>query len=101
MIESAASIAELICRYAIFESVYLQSPSAAADELQRALVNLYTAIMMYLSKANRYFQQRSIERILKSGLLTTTDLESCFGAIATAEETVDRCANLVGMQGIV
>jgi hypothetical protein len=57
VIEDAALIAELICRYAIFEDVYLQSSSPAADELQRALVNLYAAIMVYLSKARSYFDQ--------------------------------------------
>lgn len=113
--ESATSIAEIICRYAIFEDVYLQSPSRAADELQRALVNLYTSIMIYLSKANSYFEQNSaskfqvltiecmlirfIERILKSSLLAMSDIDSYFDAIGTAQETVDRCSNMVGMQG--
>ncbi len=32
VVESAASIAEIICRYAVFEDVYLQSPSAASIE---------------------------------------------------------------------
>jgi hypothetical protein len=38
-------------------------------------------------------------RILKSGLLAKSDIESYFGAIATAQETVDRCSCVVGMQG--
>ncbi len=41
----------------------------------------------------------SPERILESGLLAKSDLESYFSAISTAQETVDRCSNLVGMQG--
>ena len=59
VVESATSIAEIICRYAIFEDVYLQSLSAAADELQRALVRFYAAIMIYLSKVKSYFEQNS------------------------------------------
>ena len=59
MIESAALTAELIPRYAIFEDVYLQSASRATDELRRALVKLYAAILIYLSKAKSYFEQRS------------------------------------------
>jgi hypothetical protein len=59
MIEEAALIAELICRYAIFEELYLQSASPATDELKRALVQMYAAIMVYLSKAKRYFDQNS------------------------------------------
>ena len=57
MIEGAASIAEMICRYAILEDIYLRSTSPAADELTRALIHLYAAIMIYLSKAKSYFNQ--------------------------------------------
>jgi hypothetical protein len=57
VIEGAASIAEIIYRYAIFEDVYLQSISPATEELKRALVQLYAAIMVYLLKAKSYFNQ--------------------------------------------
>ena len=59
VVESAASIGEIICRYAVFEDVYLQSPSPATDELQRALVKFYAAIMIYLSKVKSYFEENS------------------------------------------
>jgi len=62
--EDAASIAEIICRYAVFENVYIQSVSIADDELERALVQFYTAILMYLSKAKEYFQENSASRYL-------------------------------------
>ena len=58
-VKSATSIAEIICRYAIFEEVYLRSPSAASNELQRALIKFYAAIMTYLSKARSYFDQNT------------------------------------------
>lgn len=117
VVESAASIGEIICRYAVFEDVYLQSPSSAADELQRALVTFYAAIMIYLSKVKSYFEQNSsgesdistseyqnplmtfIVRRVKSGLLGKSDIESYFGAIATTQETVNRCSCLVERQG--
>ena len=59
MIEGVASIAELICRYAIVQKYYPQSASTADDELERALIKLYAAIMVYLSKAKSYFNQNS------------------------------------------
>jgi hypothetical protein len=59
MIEGVASIAELICRYAIIQKYYTQSASTAGDELERALIELYAAIMVYLSKAKCYFDQNS------------------------------------------
>ncbi|KAH6670150.1 hypothetical protein B0J14DRAFT_517196 [Halenospora varia] len=98
VVESAASIGEIICRYAVFEDVYLQSPSPATDELQRALVKFYAAIMVYLSKVKSYFEQNSAMRRLKSGFLAKSDIESYFSAIATAQETVDRCSCMVEMQ---
>jgi hypothetical protein len=36
-----------------------------------------------------------IERILKSGLLPISDLESRFGSIEVSQKAVDRCAALV------
>ena len=59
VVEGATSIAEIICRYAIFEDIYLRSLSAATNELERALVKLYAAIMIYLSKAKSYFDQNT------------------------------------------
>ena len=59
MIESAASVAEMICRYAVFEDLYLRSISLATDKLRRALVQLYTAILIYLSKVKSYYDQKT------------------------------------------
>ncbi|KAH7310162.1 hypothetical protein BKA65DRAFT_559174 [Rhexocercosporidium sp. MPI-PUGE-AT-0058] len=98
VVESATSIAEIICRYAIFEDVYLQSPSAATNELQRALTKFYAAIMTYLSKARSYFDQNTAARRLKSGLLPQSGINLSFDAIATAQETVDRCSSMVRTQ---
>lgn len=61
-------MAELICRYAVFEDLYLRSTSLATDELKRALVQLYAAIMIYLSKARRYFDQNSASKYRSSAL---------------------------------
>ncbi|KAI9787979.1 MAG: hypothetical protein M1816_007283 [Peltula sp. TS41687] len=59
MVEGIALIAELICRSAVIGSLYLRSASAATDELEWALLQLYAAIMRYLSKAKCYFDQNS------------------------------------------
>ena len=52
-------LGKILCRYAVFEDVYLQYPSAAANELQKALVRFYAANMIYLSKVKSYFEQNS------------------------------------------
>jgi hypothetical protein len=59
MMEGVASITEMICRYALIESLYSKSTSAAYEELERAFVKLYAAIMIYLSRARKYFTMNS------------------------------------------
>jgi hypothetical protein len=54
-----ASIAEVICRYAVFENVYLQAISSGDDEFERALIQFYATVLIYLSKAKSYFEENS------------------------------------------
>ncbi|RDW58400.1 hypothetical protein BP5796_12330 [Coleophoma crateriformis] len=97
--ESAASIAEIICRYAIFESLYLQSSSPATDEFRKALIKLYAAIIMYLSKVHGYVKQNSAVRGSNIGVLPNPDTDKYFGAVAVAQNVVDYCYTVIGMQG--
>ncbi|MCJ1224751.1 hypothetical protein MMC12_001396, partial [Toensbergia leucococca] len=96
-IESATSIAEKICRYAIVEDLYLCHKSPATDELKRALIQSYVAIMTYLSKVKFYFDQNTAKRIIKSGLLEA-DLDNYFDFVEAEEAAVDRCKDLVSQQ---
>jgi hypothetical protein len=65
VIDSAATIAEIICRYAAIEEVYIKSTSGSTttspvqEELERALVRFYAAILVYLSKTRKYFREAS------------------------------------------
>ncbi|KAF2194673.1 hypothetical protein K469DRAFT_686660 [Zopfia rhizophila CBS 207.26] len=93
--EGLARIAELICRFAVTEALYLQSTSKAATELERAVVNLYANILGYLSKAKQYLEQGTAKRIIKSAVLVETQLDSGLDDIRTAENEVDRCMALV------
>jgi len=62
IVEGIASIVESIFRCAAVEALYPLTGSAAARELERALVHMYAAIMVYLSKAKSYFEQNSASR---------------------------------------
>jgi hypothetical protein len=62
VVEGATTIAHIICRYAVFEDIYLLHTTAATHELERALVKLYSAIMIYLFKAKSYFDQNSASK---------------------------------------
>jgi hypothetical protein len=66
--EDIASITQMISRYVVFEVVYVQSMSTADDELERALIQFYAAILIYLSKAKKYFQENSASVYLCSTL---------------------------------
>lgn len=52
-------MAELICRHAILEDLYLGQTCDAAEELQRAFITLYAAVLIYLIKAKQYLEQSS------------------------------------------
>jgi len=62
--------------------VYLQSTSPATDELTRALILFYIAIMIYLSKAKSYFNKNSASRY------------SCFSVGLSADQLMG-CGNEV------
>ncbi|KAL6400866.1 hypothetical protein AUP68_16584 [Ilyonectria robusta] len=98
LLESTADIAEYICRNALVESLLKDSSSPAADELSRALVKLYAATLGYLARANSYYNQNTLKRVLKHGVLASSDLESTFTAIGKPQEGVDRCSTNFNLQ---
>jgi hypothetical protein len=61
------------CVTNIREALYPLTSSAAATELDRALVHLYAAIMVYLSKAKSYFEQNSASRFIHLPLRIDAD----------------------------
>lgn len=66
--EGVESISGLITRYSIVEKLYLSdhNKSAAQDELYKAIVRLYAAMLTYLSNAKHYFRGSSLERFGRS-----------------------------------
>jgi hypothetical protein len=73
IVESIASIAESIFRCAAVEALYPLTSSVAARALERALVHLYTAILVYLSKAKSYFEQNSASWSIRQPLRRDAD----------------------------
>ena len=95
VVEGAEVIARMISRYAIFEDVYLQHASNATKELQHALIRLYSAILIYLSKAKQFFDQNSAKRMLKSTVVSQDKFQKLIRAMDVEEANVDRYASLV------
>lgn len=57
--ESLEHISSLITHYAMIEALYIRNSSAAVDQLIDALVRLYTAILVCLIRAKRYFSRNT------------------------------------------
>ena len=55
-VECLETISHLVSRYAIFEDLYTQRDTAARGELEAMLTGLYAEILIFLSKAKKYFQ---------------------------------------------
>lgn len=90
VVEAAELIAHVISRYAIFEEVFLCQASKATQELQGALIRLYTAILLYLAKAGEFFQQSTAKLVIKAALISQEDFETLMTAIDKEENLIDR-----------
>jgi hypothetical protein len=59
MIVGLEYISNVITRYATFENLYLNRDSALKDQLAESIVRLYATILIYLSKASRYYDRKT------------------------------------------
>ncbi|MCJ1396183.1 hypothetical protein MMC18_009072 [Xylographa bjoerkii] len=70
MFESLELVSSLIARFAEVEDVYLCGESMERKLLTDSIVVLYTAILVYLTEARRYYGQNTGERIVRSFIKT-------------------------------
>lgn len=92
VVEGAESIARMIARYEVFEQIYLRSTSKASTELENALVQLYSTILMYLSNAKHFFDENTAKRIIRSAFVTEDEMSRLAKKMDLEESIVDRCA---------
>ena len=95
IVKGMESIARMIGRYAIFEDVYLRRTSKPTTELENALIQLYSTILLYQSKAKSFFDQSSPKRILGSVFVTEDEFESLARRMDLEQSNVDRCAAIL------
>ena len=64
MIDGVEHVSNLITRYTILETIYLdtltEAKTAVRDQLQSSLTKLYAAILAYLAKARRYYDRSTV-----------------------------------------
>ncbi|KAF6227916.1 hypothetical protein HO133_007644 [Letharia lupina] len=98
IVEGAETMARSISRYATFEQIYLPydtTASRAMKGLEDALVRLYAAILIYLAKAKRYFEESTPKRMAKAALTSQSDFEELLRNIDKHTANVDHHAGLV------
>ncbi|KAI0869165.1 hypothetical protein GGS24DRAFT_173997 [Hypoxylon argillaceum] len=89
LLEKVAHVTTQICRYAVIEMRFIRpSLPILVDELRRALVKLYAAILTFLSQVKAYFQQTTREQVLKSLKHVSTRFNGAFQATITAQTNV-------------
>ncbi|KAH6888665.1 hypothetical protein B0T10DRAFT_573510 [Thelonectria olida] len=98
LLENIPSVSESICRNALVEGMLKGSSNSAAEELSRAIISLYTSILEYLAKAIEFYRQNTLNRMLRYGVLSSTDLEASYANINAMQENVDRCCTVFGLQ---
>ncbi len=98
MVEGAEMIARLIGRCNIFQNIHLHRKMLASKELEEALVRLYAMMILYLSKAKRFFEQTSVKRILKSVIVSQDEFAKISQSIIDEQQNVNRCAALVNAE---
>lgn len=59
---------EIICRNAVVESLLGDNQHNAAKRLRANLIKLYTSILNYLAKANSYYKQSRLSKLILNNL---------------------------------
>ncbi|KAI1860458.1 hypothetical protein JX265_009857 [Neoarthrinium moseri] len=98
LLEKIPVIVHQLCRSALMEELLAHTPRAAASELERALVKLHSATIMYLARTKAYWEQSTRKRILRSLTLSTSDLEISFDKITDAQADVQTCFQIASVQ---
>ena len=97
--EGVETVSRLIARYAIFEVAYLRSnshtPSVTQERLSEALIVLYSAILRYLAKAGRCYNQPTAERLAKSIVRPADTVQRHLELILKEEMAVHKLADIM------
>lgn len=91
-------IAREIGRCAILESLYVDGVYQTKDSLRDCLLELYTTILVYLCRAQRYYRQNTFKRMAKGALITRDKFEELLMSIKSSQSAVDRCSNLINAE---
>ncbi|MCJ1378529.1 hypothetical protein MMC17_001628 [Xylographa soralifera] len=99
MAEGIELVSNLITRYTIVECLYLRKPSMAKSQLTQALLEVYSAVLVYLSKAKRFYERSTPGRIAISVIHTPEQsVTQYLIKIIQKQTNVDACTHLVAQE---
>lgn len=82
MLEAVQIVVSAISRYALLERIYCENvTSDAALQLQNNIILVYSAILVFLCKAKKYFQQNSARMLSPHQQLWQFEALRCFHGI--------------------
>ncbi|KAL1851056.1 hypothetical protein Daus18300_012665 [Diaporthe australafricana] len=94
LVDDLEYIARMMVRYRAFEGLYLRGTQSETEKkLEDALTCLYVEILTHLSIAVKFFQQRTLVRLLKSPFRSVDEERA--KAMSAREKEVDAFARLV------
>ncbi|KAL8800925.1 MAG: hypothetical protein Q9223_007165 [Gallowayella weberi] len=95
MAEGLETVTSHIASCQLYEQLYLSRPSSAQTSLESLLLRLYSAILMYLAKARRYYDKSTIRRLGASVFETSDSVDACLAKVAAERNEVERCTHLM------
>ncbi|KAL8798803.1 MAG: hypothetical protein Q9182_006375 [Xanthomendoza sp. 2 TL-2023] len=95
MAEGLEAVTSHIASCQLYEQLYMSRPSSAQTSLKSLLLRLYTAILMYLAKARRYYAKSTIRRLGGSVFETSDSVDACLAKVAAERNEVERCTRLM------
>ena len=64
MLESIEVVVSAISRYTLIEQIYCwDSTSEASQQLRKSVIKVYSAILVFLCKAKKYFAQNAARKL--------------------------------------
>ncbi|KAL8683543.1 MAG: hypothetical protein Q9186_000455 [Xanthomendoza sp. 1 TL-2023] len=95
MAEGLETVTSHIASCHLYEQLYLSRASSAQSSLESLLLRLYTAILIYLAKARRYYDKSTLRRLGASVLETSDSVDACLAKVAAERDAVERCTRLM------
>jgi hypothetical protein len=87
--EGLDKISFLLLRYEMVERIYLHKVTRAKGLLRSSLVKLYTAILVYIAKALKYYSESTAKRLGKSIAEGRTRVQNVLDQVSIVESDVD------------